>query len=385
MLIARRRLVQMLAAAPLLAEGPLAAQVRVAGARILVQDDRVWVQVRFGARGPLTFIIDTGAVMNLMERSVVRQLNLRELAPVRMVGVGGVQEFTVYEARDVMIGNAEVGTVRFGAYGEELPLHPQAGGALSASILTTADSDLDFDTGEWRIHPDGRGERPGFERLASRIDRSASRGGSPRIHVDAEIDGLACRLLVDTGAPGQVILHPGASRRLGLWNDRTPFSPHMLRGIGGEGAQTRLVRGGALSLGGIRFERPLLSLTDPDSRDTQEQDGVLGLQMIEQLNLSTDVGAGRLWAKRNARPPRPERYGISGMWVDERPGGLEIAVVSPASPAAEAGLQVGDWIIGVSLQDLVRRLAGSPGESIEISYQRGGEARTTRLTLRAYL
>lgn len=61
------------------------------------------------------------------------------------------------------------------------------------------------------------------------------------------------------------------------------------------------------------------------------------------------------------------------------------AVVSPRSPAAEAGLQPGDEFHGVPLRAFVARLAGRPGESVELSYRRDGEVRRTRLTLREYL
>jgi hypothetical protein len=377
----------MLAATPLLAPGRLAAQhaPAFAGARILLRGNRLWMQAHFGPRGPYAFIIDTGTVLNLIERRTARELGLRELRPVRLVGVGGVQEFTLYQAEDVRLGNARVGDVRFGAYpGEDLPFHPEARGALAASVVTTADSDLDFDSLEWRIYPGGRTPVAGFERLPARIDAAASRDGAPRIFVNAEIDGQTGRFLLDTGAPTPLSLGPAMTRRVGYWNDRTPFSPQQWRGIGGEGAAIRIVRGQALSLGGLRFERPLVSLVDPNSRD-RDHDGIIGLPIIQQMNLSTEVGPGRIWAKRNAQPAPPERYGMSGLWAEPRGDHLVLAIVSPGSPAADAGLQAGDEIHGVPLAMLVRALGGGPGDVVPVTYRRAGQERTTRLTLRPYL
>jgi hypothetical protein len=385
-MISRRALLAALAALPMLGRGALAAPAgRVGGARILLRDNRLWIQVRFGTRGPFAFIIDTGAAINLIRADVARRLGLPELRPVHLAGVGGLQQFMLREARDVTLGTTNVGTVRFGAYdGEALPIHREAAGALSASMLTVADTDLDFDAGEWRIYPDDRGDRAGFTRLESSIRQSASAPGATPILVDVELDGRPYRLQLDTGAPIGIALWPGATRRSGLWNERTPFSPARRRGIGGVGAPTRLVRAGALRLGDMTFERPLVSLTDPDTRD-HAQDGLLGLPLIGLMNLSTDLSAGRLWARRNARPPEPERYGLAGLWVEEGQGGLVVTQLSPQSPAAEAGLAVGDVIVGMPLAGFVRRLAGAPGDRVSFDYRRGAQARTARLTLRAFL
>jgi hypothetical protein len=388
-MISRRRLLQMAAAAPLLSPAGLLAQParRVGGARILVRDNRVWMQVQFGGRGPYPFVIDTGSWANMIRKSAARELRLREIGVQTTVGVGGAQEMTHYEAGNVMLGNIDIGTADFLAYEDELGngIHPEATGLLAANVMTTADSDLDFEAGEWRIYPDGRGERAGFEPVPSQIRQSARQVGSPKIFVNASVGNASYRLLVDTGAPGSVYLFPEASRRSGLWNDRTPYSPHRLSGFGGEGPRTRLVRGGELAIGHIRFERPLITLHDPDARERSDADGILGIGLLELMNLSTDVRGGRLWTKRNSRPPRPERYGMSGLWTDERGDRLVVVTVSPQSPAAEAGLQAGDEIHGVSLREWIRRLGGRPGDVVEIDYHRDGQPRTTRLTLRPFL
>src|SRR4051812_35940665 len=223
-MLSRRTLLGALAALPLL-PGAAQAQTRVAGARILLRDNRVWIQVRFGARGPFTFIIDTGAAMNLIRLDVARQLGLKELGATRLRGAGGLEEFTVYEAKDVSFGNAGVGTVRFGAYGNELSIHPEAAGALSTDMLTVADSDLDFDAGEWRIYPGGRGDRAGFVQLPAQIRRSATQRGAAPIFAEAVFGGQELHCELDTGAPGALRLSPEATRRSGLWDDSRPYVP----------------------------------------------------------------------------------------------------------------------------------------------------------------
>lgn len=385
-MIERRTLLKTLAALPLLAHAGLAAQgPRVAGARILLRDGRLWMQVRFGTRGPYAFIIDTGAWVNLIKRDVARELGLRELRQIMGQGIGGTQAFTLYEGRDVSLGGVGIGTADFAGYGPELGFHPEAMGALATNVLTTADSDLDFDAGEWRIYPDGRGERPGFVQLPSEIDRSATRVGSPPIILDTVIGSQTYRLKMDTGAPLQILLDSTATRRSGLWNDSVPYAPRRSSGIGGAGALNRTVRLPELRVGPIAFARPLVTLSDPGALGRTGMDGLLGLNLIQQMNLSTDVRANRLWAMRNAVPAPPERYGLTGLWAEERDGHIVLVAVSPHSPASDAGLRVGDEIHDVPLGQWIRRLGGRPGTVVDIAYRRGGTAHTTRLTLREFL
>ena len=386
-MITRRDLLKSLAASSVLAPGALRAQdpSRIAIAPITVRDRRVWMPVRFGEGAFHDFILDTGAFANLINRDLAVRLGLNRAGYLRAGGVGGVEQFVAYRAPDVSLGQVRVGQIVFGAY-ENLAIHPAAGGALSAGLLTVADTDLDFDAGVWRLHLDGRNDRSTFEQVPSVIQSEGPGTGAAKILVDTVIDGQSYRLEVDTGAPGDLMLGPSATRRSGLWNDTTPFSPHRRRGIGGDGGRARLVRMGAISIGGIRFEQPIVSLTDPAERRTLDADGLLGIGLIQRLNLSTDMRIRRLWAKRNAQPARPERYGLSGLWMAERGGGLIVEVVGTGSPAAAAGLREGDRIEGRgSLADWIDKLNGRPGETIEIPYSRDGASRTATLTLREFL
>jgi serine protease Do len=387
MTINRRGLLKALAAAPLLVPGILRAQdmSRIALAPIEVRDRRVWMPVRFAGGAPHRFVIDTGSFSNLISEALAAELDLRRIGRTRVRGIGGAEQLDDYRAPDVSLGEVRVGPMIFSAYRSHVVIHPEARGALSTAIMTVADTDLDFDAGVWRLHLDGRSDRSGFEQMPSNIRWDGIGSGADKIFVDVAIDGETYRLKVDTGSPSEIMLGSVATRRSRLWNETTPFSPHRRRGIGGDGGRARLVRVRGASLGGIAFERPLVSLTDPAERWELEEDGLLGIGLIERLNLSTDMRTRKLWAKRNGRPPRPNRYGMSGLWLEARRDGIEIAELSPGSPAADAGLRRGDVLVGGTLESWIERLGGRPGETIEISYRRGSETGTATLTLREYL
>lgn len=89
----------------------------------------------------------------------------------------------------------------------------EAVGSLAAGILTSYDTDRDFDAGEVRVYPDGRGPREGFTQIPSKVEHRGPVGGSAYIFADAVLDGQTFRFVIDTGAPRGLTLFADAARR----------------------------------------------------------------------------------------------------------------------------------------------------------------------------
>ncbi|GAA1128445.1 hypothetical protein GCM10009630_27810 [Kribbella jejuensis] len=82
-------------------------------------------------------------------------------------------------------------------------------------------------------------------------------------------------------------------------------------------------------------------------------------------------------------------YPVIGASVDMTfEGGGRVSAVSPSSPAARAGLRVGDVITAINNQSvdsaevlIVAIRTHQPGEAVRLAYERGGRSRTVTLTL----
>jgi len=372
--------------------GALAVMPWLAG-RALAAEAPVVVPIALGARvivacgingaGPYFFMIDTGGTMSLIEDALARELKLPTIANQRIKGVGGGAAAAVYRARELAIG----GTLRLpdvvfngtegGGFGKDIR------GTLAAGTVTGYDSVLDFDAGEWRVYPHGFGELAGFTPVDSTIAQKGH--GAARIVATVAIDGQAFRCLVDTGSPGEIVLYPEAARRTRFWNDATVnYAPMRGHGIGGQTAIGRMVRAGSAAIGPLAFDRPLVRL-EGGARGQRDADGVIGLGLIRQMNLATDVRRRRLMVQRNHVAPPTGLASTSGLWVDRKGDRLVVAGVGHGSPAAAAGIVPGDLVIDTTFAALIRALGSGAGAQVAMTIEHDGKPRRVTMTLADYL
>ena len=221
---------------------------------------------------------------------------------------------------------------------------------------------------------------------AIRSDGTLGRNAaSPRLYGDIQVNGMVLECLLDTGAPGAISISYDNARRLGLWNDTRPFAPQATSGIGGSGGIGRIVRADIAVFAGQRFDRPLVLLRGP-SDGARGHDGIIGLSMLRGFNLSTEVRTRSLWLQRHSDPaPLPDRYGMSGLWLEDKDGEIRVAVVGTGSPASAAGIQVGDRIAGLDFRSAISSITGVPGKNVALSVLRNGQTRSVRFALTPFL
>jgi serine protease Do len=354
-------------------------------ASIALEENRVLVAVGMVGKGPYIFMIDTGADFGLIHNSLATTLKLPIGGHTQVRGQGGANIYPIYEARDFVIGGtmrqARVGLVGAG----DLRFGTDIEGTLAAGILTAGDTDLDFDTGEIRLYPDGRGERTGFTRLRSSIRRlEHATEASPYIFADIAVGGQAFECMLDTGAPSLLSLGPNASRRSGLWDESRPFAPFRPNGIGGAGSLSRVVRAPSVALGGLAIEHPLIALEPPGTVSPAIGEGIGGLALIRRFNLSIDARSRSLWVQPSRQPATGRGYGLSGLWLDRDGDGAQVAAVGTGSPAAEAGILVGDRIDG-AWRDSLAAINRGPGRPVSLTVVRKGTKRAISFTPRPYL
>jgi predicted aspartyl protease len=347
-----------------------------------LDEGRILIAAFVGKSGPLLFALDSGSPFNLIFAGAANELGLRVSSDARVSGIGGVSEYPWFTAGQVEIGGLRLTDVAFAGIGSRLS--KSAVGAFGAGLLTTFDSELDFHASEWRLYPDGPADRTGFHKLPSRflgVGRNAS-----KLAVRATVGAFDGEFLLDTGAPGELVVSSRAATRTGLWDDRRPYAPTQVRGFARTAIPARFVRIPALRIGPFVFERPVVKLIQPGSPlNDLEADGLIGLGAIRRLNLSIDTHGEAVWAAPSGIDVPPSDYPLSGLWVAEAPGGLSVVDVGTGSPAAAAGVRKGDRIVGETLQPFLRRLDQSPGAAVSFELEQGGARRRVEITLSDFL
>ncbi|MDQ0465852.1 serine protease Do [Caulobacter ginsengisoli] len=351
--------------------GPIVAPIRL-------DDRRITIEARLNGKGPFSFVIDTGAQLNAVRQGVADQVGLRKARDVRL---NGGLSFPLYSVDELLLGGVvrQADAAMAGLPGARL----SGDGLLAAGLLTTFDSELDLDRGQWRVWPSGSPDRTGFTRLDSSLREPDLPYLSRRIFAEITFNGAGLKPLLDTGSPNMLTLDHTVGRRLGLWSDTQPYVPVRTSGIGGDAQSlARLVRGKAIQVGPAGYEAPLIVVRPPDA---QGPDAILGLPLLRTLDLSVDRAERAVWVRRNSQAPKVRTYGGSGLWLEAQGGGVTVAEVGTGSPAAKAGVRVGDVVEGLDFRTAIARLNAPFGETLALSLRRGGQAIPVSFVLADYL
>lgn len=207
-------------------------------------------------------------------------------------------------------------------------------------------------------------------------------------------DTTAVKLLLDTGASHALWLNADSDPDLHV--PEVSQERFLGRGLNGDiyGSMGRVQ---ALLIGDKVLSEPLVAF--PDSASAQdvfgvgERNGALGAEVLRRFHVTIDYPNKQLILRPNADFNKPFEYNMSGLEVvNPLPGYpfFEIAEVQKGSPAAAAGLQVGDQIMQVNgkevdelqMSDLNALFQSRPGKLIRMMISREGKRVTTQFILR---
>ena len=211
-------------------------------------------------------------------------------------------------------------------------------------------------------------------------------------------------LLVDTGATKGVLFEDAIEsvvRHVDRWR--------MLRGlvaptlIGAASARIAIIpsieieaEGERLRADGVDAGLIRSELSGVLSRITRETiHGLIGYSFLKRFRIVVDYPNRVLWLDPipNYRDDRPLEYCHVGLQLERRRGAVLVMGVVEDSPAARAGIALGDEVValdgarveGLDLLTLSRRMEGRPGRRLTLVMRRNDVERTVRLVRRRLL
>jgi membrane-associated protease RseP (regulator of RpoE activity) len=165
-----------------------------------------------------------------------------------------------------------------------------------------------------------------------------------------------------------------------------------LRGVGGT-SKNALGRISAFRFGGITIERPVISFANATGGAFARRDiaGNLGAEILHHFRVTFDYPHEQLILEPFETPNVPEADMSGITWESEPPTHTTLTAVrvQDNSPAAEAGVEVGDLLVSLNdrpaaeirkwqLTEALKR----PGEEVRLVVKRGEKEVSLRFVLR---
>ena len=356
----------------------------------------ILVPVRINGFEPTSFILDTGASASVISLALVKQFGLKIEGETDVSTSGGsIGASTLKNAR-VSLPGKELGQFNLLAIplaGLEAGLGQPVGGILGAELFDRFVVDIDYGTRTIQLH-----DPTGYVYAGSAAPLPiAFEDHTPFITaVVVGSDGNSVKgiLLVDTGANGSLTLNSAFVKRNRFVETSERVIPITSGAILAGGARSYVGRLGELRMGTVKLLQPIVNLSEDAAGDEASvtNAGFIGGEVLRRFKLITDYTRARIILEATVRVSEPFEFDMSGMSLAAGGSGFEVVrvrLVIPGSPAAEAGIVVGDTLAtidGVPANrlglDQIRRLFRKDGVEYRLSLRRGGEVLEVRVKTR---
>jgi hypothetical protein len=216
-------------------------------------------------------------------------------------------------------------------------------GIIGNDLWTRFGVEVDGAAGRLRLHRLGTTDLGSGARSATLKVRHDHLFVLVRVALDARREPVAVDLLLDSGAAGALYLVADPGRGL-----VPPEGAVTTEGRGIQGPSRAIAaRATAVDVAGVRWLNVPTGF-GPEAAGSRELGaGLIGVGLLAQTRWAVDVAQSRLWlmpADASERRFEDGSFGLATVAVANR---LRALVVEAQSPAANAGLQVGDELVSI--------------------------------------
>ena len=372
------------------------ADVNVVGGHTRIPFDlrggHVWVRGTIGDSDSLWIAIDTGASSSAIDENEARALGLATHGRYSTLGAGGADSSSSVSNLTFVFGGVSIHRDQTDT--NDLAQISVQGGhpmqaIIGAELFESCVVRLDYGKGMMEIWDAAHAASS----LPGAVVPLALEGHHPYVEGVLAVAGtqpLRGRFVIDTGSNAGIILAPDAAARAGL----PQAFPRTLQtvgfGVGGE-VHNHLGRAESFTLGSLRFDHPIAFV--PDSLagriSAPGSAGNIGSGVLGRCAITFDYRHLRVAFEPGTDFRRPFDTDMLGATPIRRSDGYEVRFVNADTPAADAGLHVGDLIVAINGTPcttidptMLRRLLQQPGQSVRLDVRRGGVTRTITTTLR---
>ncbi len=348
-------------------------------------NNHIYADVGVNGKGPYQFIFDTGGV-NLLTPPLVSELGLKSEGRMQGNGAGdGHMDVGMTKVSSLKLGNATVRDQVFAVMALNAMLKVEGvgmPGMVGFETFRRFVTRVDYGAGtitlikQSAFDPKDAGTAIPFAFNGNDIDAPAT------------YDGVKGLFTIDTGSRASLTLNgPFATK-----NKLGPKGKSMAGVTGwGVGGPTRSValRGGALTLGAMRIDAPVVELSTDKGGAFAETatSGNIGSGVLKRYIVTLDYEHTTMYLKPSTAPVADlDTFDRAGMWFNEGGDGYQVVDVTEGTPAANAGFKAGDEITAIDgkpaksipLYEMRRRLRDeAPGTIVTFAVKGKGDLKVT--------
>ncbi len=363
---------------------------------IQISGNHIYVPVSINGKAKKWFILDTGAEMGVINKSVAEELGLAMSGDIEGRG-GGEQSISVSLVSDLTleVAGATITGQTLAAVALDA-LEPKIGrrmeGILGSEFFHRFVVQIDYENRLLHLYDPATFNYEGSEQPIPIILES----NLPMINIAFQVAGCkksTGKFLMDTGANSAIdISSPKVeSDSLTQCASKT-YAGNISYGVGGASKQL-VARTDIVDFGGHAVPSLIGSLMQDKSGAgaSKDRDGLIGGDLFKHFTITFDYTGRRLWLKPNGQFNEIPQLDMSGMKFEAHGANFEkivVAVVIPGSVAEQAGIKSGDQIIsvdgtpvdGMTLEDVKAKFRiANPG--LRLEYMRDGKKDSATLKL----
>ena len=353
----------------------------------------IFLPVRVNGSKPLSFGLDSGAYLSVINTPIAEQLRLKTSG--RSVGFGAGGQVPSLDLPDVtldisgaMLKDLDLSAMALGSI--ENSLGRAMDGILGAEFFKRYVVEVDYEKREITLYEpadyvySGRGESLPltFYHNHPYVRATISLPG---------IDPVEGEFVIDAGSNYPVILLPSFVERNRLRESLKPAVTTFGRGVGGE-IRMPIGRATTLHLGNLKLDHPVTAFPENGWFGERGKAGNIGSAVLRRFKVIFDYSRARMILEPNKYFSDAFEHDMSGLsLVSDGPAFKVIRVnrVLAHSPAEEAGIKQGDEIVAVGdrpaerfkLQSL-REMLREPGKVFSLRVKRGAEIISLELKTR---
>jgi hypothetical protein len=154
--------------------------------------------------------------------------------------------------------------------------------------------------------------------------------------------------ILDTGFGGYVSVAKAAAQLSGLIKNDTPRIPGESFSVSHRFNSDK-IRASFLMLGDINLSNRIIQV-DARNGDSYGQNGIIGNRFLQNYRVTLDCRQHKVWLERTTAKEEQDEAAkpTLGLTVRTDGGMIRVVRVAPMSPAARAGVQIGDEILRIA-------------------------------------